>query len=68
MSEEKVFITKLICSRTGSGGNLKVELVADTKTGETRLVISKTVMERYPITDYEKVMALYEENKLLKNS
>lgn len=38
----------------------KVEMIADTETGETQLVISKTIIERYPITDYDKVMNLYE--------
>lgn len=38
----------------------EVKMIADTETGETELVISKTIIERYPITDYEKVMNLYE--------
>lgn len=60
MKTEKVLIVNQICSCIGSNESSKVELVADTKTGETRLVISKTIKERYPITDYDKVMRLYE--------
>lgn len=53
-------ITHLIASSTGSDESSKVELVANTKSGETELVIRKTITERYPITEYEKVMSLYE--------
>lgn len=52
-------IVHLIASSTGSGESSKVELVADTKTGETELVIRKTITERYPITKYQKVMQLH---------
>jgi len=59
MSEER-YITHLLVSSIGSSESSKVELVADTKTGETELVIRKTIIERYPITDYENVMQLHE--------
>jgi succinylarginine dihydrolase len=35
-------------------------MIADTVSGETQLVIEKTITERYPITDYKKVMKLYQ--------
>jgi len=52
-------IVHLIASSTGCSESSKVELVADTKTGETELVIRKTITERYPITEYQKVMQLH---------
>lgn len=57
---EDTLIIHEICSSIGSSESSRVRLVADTKTGETELVISKTITERYPITDYKKVMQLYE--------
>lgn len=57
---EKKILVNEICSSTGSGESSKVEMVANTGTGEVELVIRKTITERYPITDYEKVMQLYE--------
>lgn len=57
---EEFIIRKRICSSIGGGEMSEVELVANTKTGETELVISKTITERYPITDYKKVIRLYE--------
>ena len=50
-----------ICSSTGSSESSEVYLIADLISGDTQLVIEKTITERYPITDYEKVMKLYEE-------
>lgn len=58
--EKKVLRSTLISCASG-GEYSDVELVADTGTGETQLVISKTIIERYPITDYEKVMKLHED-------
>jgi hypothetical protein len=57
--EPKLIVNQL-CESFGSGESSKVELIADTETGKTELVIRKTITERYPITDYEKVMRLYE--------
>jgi len=56
----KEYIIHKICSSIGGGESSEVELVANTQTGETQLVIRKEIIERYPITDYEKVMRLYE--------
>ncbi len=49
-----------ICSSTGSSESSEVYMIADLISGETELVIEKTITERYPITDYDKVMELYE--------
>lgn len=57
---EDNFITKRICSTVGADDSLEVELVADTCTGKTRLVVTKTFTERYELTDYKKVMELYD--------
>lgn len=56
---KKLLTLALIASSTGSSESSKVELVADTKTGEAELVIKKTITERYPITEYQKVMQLH---------
>lgn len=53
-------ITHTITSCTSAGEYSSVELLANTKTGETELVIQKTIIERYPITDYHMVMNLHE--------
>jgi len=50
-----------ICSSTGSSESSSVYMIADLVSGETQLVIEKTITERYPITDYEKVMKLYKD-------
>jgi len=54
-------IVHKICSSTGSSESSEVYLIADLVSGKTELVIEKTITERYPITDYEKVMKLYED-------
>ncbi len=53
-------IIKDIVSSNGTSDSSEVYMIADIKSGETELVISKTVTERYPITDYDKVMNLHE--------
>lgn len=50
-----------ICSSTGSSESSQVYMIADLVSGDTELVIEKTITERYPITDYDKVMKLYDE-------
>lgn len=54
------WIRKEITSRFGSRESSEVYLEVDTKTGESELVISKTITERYPVQDIEKVKALHE--------
>lgn len=57
---KNTLIVHEIASCHGSGEMSKVELVAHTDTGEVELIISKTIRERYALTDYEKVMRLHE--------
>lgn len=49
-----------IAASIGSTESSELRLIADTATGEVELVISKTITERYPITDYEKVKTLHD--------
>jgi len=56
----KKIIIHEITSCTGANEHSKVELIADTGTGEAELVISKTIIERYPLTQYDEVMQLHE--------
>ena len=49
-----------IASYIGASESSTVEMIACTKTGETELVIKKTITERYPITEYKSVMRLFE--------
>jgi len=49
-----------IASSHGAKEGTEVYMTADTGTGEVQLVISKTIKEYYPITEYENVMALHE--------
>lgn len=59
MTEDN-FIVKKIVERAGSSESSKVELVADTNSGETYLEIQKTITERFPVTSYKEVMDLYD--------
>lgn len=45
----------------GSSECSRVFLHADLISGDTELVIEKTITERYPITDYEKVIDLHKQ-------
>lgn len=36
-------------------------MVTHVKSGETELVIEKTIMERYPVTDLKKVIKLHDD-------
>lgn len=58
---EKVsYIKKDISSTTGSSECSRVYLIVDISSGESELVVEKTIIERYPVQEYEKVMSLYE--------
>ena len=56
------YIFKDICSSSGASESSKVYLSVNTKDGTSELVIEKTITERYPTKDYDKVLGLY--NKL----
>ena len=58
---KEVFITKEIEATYGSSESSRVELVVSTVTGEAELVIEKTFTERYPVTDYDKVIQLHKD-------
>lgn len=61
MSKSKeTFIHTPIKPSTGSTESAEVRMVTHIADGTSELVISKTITERYPVQDYEKVMALYE--------
>lgn len=56
----KPILRHSIASSTGANERSEVELEADTSNGEVHLVVRKTITERYPVTEYEKVMDLHE--------
>lgn len=60
VTKEKDMIFSDLVSSEGSDEGSKVYTVTDIKSGKTEIVIQKTITERYPIQDYEKVMDLYE--------
>lgn len=47
-------------SSVGSGQRSSVYQYTDIHSGKTELVIEKTIIERYPVTEYEKVMKIYD--------
>lgn len=65
MEKEKVretedYIFKDIVSSIGSEESSKVYMVTDKETGESKLVISKTITEHYPVTEYDNVIDLFD--------
>ena len=54
-------IYKELANAISSGESSKVELAVDVKTGESKLIIKKTIIERYPTKDYKKVMQLHKD-------
>lgn len=56
---EDHYIRKTIAGLHGSRERTEVLLEVDIKTGKSELIISKTIIEYYPVTDYEKVMDLH---------
>ena len=60
MSDKKTHIHKDLASSTGSGESSQVYMTVEIATGEAELVIEKTIRERYPVQDYDKVMQLHE--------
>lgn len=59
MSKE-IFIHKDIASTTGANEATEVRMTTCIKDGTSELVISHKITERYPVPEYEKVMALKE--------
>lgn len=60
MKDSKDFIFKTLREMIGGGESSKIYAVIDVKSGETELVIEKTISERYPIQELEEVKRLYE--------
>lgn len=58
--EKPSWIYKDIVSSMGADEKSKVYLSTNMETGESELIIEKTIVERYPTKDYEKVMDLHE--------
>lgn len=58
--EKPSWLYKEIVSSTGSDESSRVHLSTNMETGKSELVIEKTIIERYPTKDYEKVMDLHE--------
>lgn len=49
-----------IKSSAGTDESSTLKLIADTRTGETIIEVTKTIRETYKLTDYEKADQLYE--------
>lgn len=58
--EKKLYIHNKLKEIFGSSEGSKVTLTTNLKTGKSELVVEKTIREYFPVTDYEKVMDLYE--------
>ena len=58
--EETFFIFQTLKEISGTSESEKVYLATTIKDGKSELVISKTITERYPVQDYNKVMDLFE--------
>jgi len=59
-AEVRLFIHKDLNETIGSNESSRVRLTVDILTGKAELVIEKTITEYYPVTDYDKVMDLYD--------
>lgn len=59
--EDELYIRKNITSTIGGRESTSVDLEVEIKTGKAKLLIKKTIVERYPVTDYKKVMQLHED-------
>ena len=58
---ETNFIVHRVCSSIHTNHDIEVNLVAEIETGKSYLELRKTAIDRYPITDYAKVMERYEQ-------
>ena len=57
MSKRKII--HLLEESISGNENSKVELIADTKSGETQIVVSQTIIKRYSLFQYEEAMKLF---------
>lgn len=60
VNQDETFIRQELAASQSSGEHSEVYSEIDIKTGEVELVISKTIIERYPVTEFKKVMKLHE--------
>jgi hypothetical protein len=56
---DKELIVKEIEKQQGADESTSIELWADPSTGETKIVVEKTIREYYKLTDYDKAKELY---------
>lgn len=60
ITKERDMIFTDLFTTHGSNESVKVYQCTNVNTGESELVIEKTITERYPVTKLEKVIDLYE--------
>lgn len=60
MEKKPKWIYKDIVSSESSRESSKVYTSTDTDNGKSELIIEKTITERYPMEDYDKVMDLHD--------
>lgn len=58
--EKPEYLYRDICSRIGGGESSDVRLSVSTTTGEAQLVLTYEVRDYFPVTEYDKVIELYE--------
>lgn len=59
MSSKPVLRNKIF-GHYGVRESTELELVADTNTGETSVVVTKTISKSYKVKDYGKAVQMYE--------
>lgn len=59
-TKETNYIFKDIASTMGGDSSSKVYTVTTIHTGETQIVIEKTISKRLPIQEYNEAMQMYE--------
>jgi len=57
---KETHITKTVAQCVGARQSTKVELVVDISSGKAELIVEKTFVDYYPVSDYEEVMKLYD--------
>lgn len=58
--KKETYLIKDIRETCGSGEGARMYAITTIATGETEIVIKKSITERMPIQDYEKAIDLYE--------
>lgn len=60
MEKKPHWIYKDLVSSGSGNESSRVYMSTDTHDGKSELIIEKTIIERYPVQEYEKVMDLYD--------